>query len=61
MVVNFVLIRYMDATPERWKQRIFLIMSIVLNVGMLFYFKYTNFFPENASAVRSYFGGPELT
>ena len=36
-------------------------MSIVLNVGMLFYFKYTNFFPENASAVRSYFGGPELT
>ena len=61
VVVNFVLIRYMDATPERWKQRIFLIMSIVLNVGMLFYFKYANFFLENASAVRSYFGGPELT
>ena len=61
VVVSFVLIRYMDATPERWKQRIFLIMSIVLNVGMLFYSKYTNFFPENASAVRSYFGGPELT
>ena len=61
VVVNFVLIRYMDATPERWKQRIFLIMSIVLNVGALFYSKYANFFLENASAVRSYFGGPELT
>ena len=36
-------------------------MSIVLNVGMLFYFKYANFFLTNASAVRSYFGGPELT
>ena len=61
VVLNFVLIRYMAAAPERWKQRIFLIMSIVLNVGMLFYFKYANFFLENASAVRSYFGGPALT
>lgn len=61
VVVNFVPIRYIDATPGRWKQRIFLIMSIVLNVGILFYSKYTNFFLENASAVRHYFGGPELT
>ena len=61
VAVNFVLIRFMDASAERWKQRIFLIMSIILNVGMLFYFKYANFFLENASAMRSYFGGPELT
>ena len=61
VVVNFVLIRYMDATPERWKQRIFLILSIIINVGMLFYFKYANFFLDNASAIRSYFGGPPLT
>jgi alginate O-acetyltransferase complex protein AlgI len=61
VVVNFVLIRFMDATAERWKQRIFLILSIVLNVSMLFYFKYANFFLENASAMRAYFGGPPLT
>jgi len=61
VVVNFVLIRFMDATSERWKQRIFLIMSIILNVSMLFYFKYANFFLENASAMRAYFGGPPLT
>ena len=61
VVVNFGLIRYMDATPERWKQRIFLLLSIVLNVGMLFYFKYANFFLDNASAVRTYFGGPALS
>jgi alginate O-acetyltransferase complex protein AlgI len=61
VVLNFVLIRFMDATTERWKQRIFLIMSIVINVGMLFYFKYANFFLDNASAVRSYFGGPALS
>ena len=61
VVVNFGLIRFMDASPDRWKQRIFLILSIVLNVAMLFYFKYANFFLDNASAVRAYFGGPPLT
>lgn len=61
VVVNFFLIRGMDATPERWRQRIYLIVSILLNVSMLFYFKYANFFLDNASAVRSYFGGPALT
>ena len=61
VVVNFGLIRYMAATPDRWKQRIFLVVSIVLNVAMLFYFKYANFFLDNASALRSYFGGPALT
>ncbi|WP_305006203.1 MBOAT family O-acyltransferase [Hymenobacter aranciens] len=61
VVVNFGLIRFMDAAEERWKKRIFLIMSIVINVLMLFYFKYANFFLDNASAIRSYFGGPPLT
>ena len=61
VVVNFVLIRYMDATPDRGRQRLLLVLSIVLNVSMLFYFKYANFFLDNASAVRAYFGGPALT
>ncbi|WP_210513900.1 MBOAT family O-acyltransferase [Hymenobacter terricola] len=61
VVVNFVLIRYMDATSQRSRKRVFLLLSIVLNVGMLFYFKYANFFLDNASAVRSYLGGPALT
>ncbi|MCI1188608.1 MBOAT family protein [Hymenobacter sp. DH14] len=61
VVVNFVLIRFMAAAPERWKQRIFLIMSIVINVAMLFYFKYANFFLDNVSAVGGYFGGEPLT
>jgi alginate O-acetyltransferase complex protein AlgI len=61
VVVNFFLIRFMDGAPERWKQRIFLIISIVLNVSMLFYFKYANFFLENASAIRGYLGGLPLS
>jgi len=61
VVVNFYLIRFMEAAGERGRQRIFLSISILLNVSMLFYFKYANFFLDNASAVRSYFGGPPLT
>ena len=60
VVINFVLIRYMDQAVD-WRKRIFLLLSIVINVAMLFYFKYANFFVENASAMRSYFGGPPLT
>jgi len=61
VVVNFGLIRFMDASTERWKQRIFLIISIILNVSMLFYFKYANFFLDNVSAVRTSLGGPALS
>ncbi|MCC3155911.1 MBOAT family protein [Hymenobacter sp. 15J16-1T3B] len=59
VVVNFVLIRFMDRAAG-WQKRIYLILSIVLNVAMLFYFKYANFFLENASAVRQAAGGPPL-
>ncbi len=61
VVVNFLLIRGMAATPVRWKQRIYLIISIILNVSMLFYFKYANFFLDNASAVRTALGGAALS
>ena len=61
VVANFFLIRGMAAAPARGRQRLFLVGSVVLNVGMLFYFKYANFFLDNASAVRGYFGGGALT
>ncbi|MBX0292573.1 MBOAT family protein [Hymenobacter sp. HSC-4F20] len=60
VVINFVLIRFMDRA-QNWQKRIYLIMSIVLNVAMLFYFKYANFFLENVSAVGQAVGGPALT
>jgi alginate O-acetyltransferase complex protein AlgI len=59
VVVNFVLIRFMDRAAG-WQKRIYLIMSVVINVAMLFYFKYANFFLENASAVREAAGGTPL-
>ena len=61
VLVNFALIRFMDAARDPARKRLFLVLSILLNVAMLFYFKYANFFLDNASALRAYFGGPPLT
>jgi alginate O-acetyltransferase complex protein AlgI len=60
VVVNFILIRFMDKA-ESWQKRICLTMSIIINVAMLFYFKYANFFLENISAVQTSLGGSALT
>ncbi|WP_196955416.1 MBOAT family O-acyltransferase [Hymenobacter guriensis] len=59
VVVNFVLIYLMDRAAG-WRKRIYLIISIVINVAMLFYFKYANFFLENVSTVREATGGTSL-
>ncbi|MCA8832403.1 MBOAT family O-acyltransferase [Hymenobacter pini] len=59
VVLNFVLIRYMDRAVD-WQKKIYLWLSILLNVSMLFYFKYANFFLENTSALSSLLGGPAL-
>ncbi|UOQ73529.1 hypothetical protein [Hymenobacter cellulosilyticus] len=60
VVLNFYLIRLMDAALG-WQKRIYLILSILLNVGMLFYFKYANFFLENVSVLNTALGGDGLT
>jgi alginate O-acetyltransferase complex protein AlgI len=59
VVLNFYLIRLMDAAVG-WQKRIYLTVSILLNVGMLFYFKYANFFLENLSGVKTALGGEAL-
>jgi alginate O-acetyltransferase complex protein AlgI len=57
VVINFFLIRLMAASPERWRQHTYLIISVLLNVGLLFYFKYANFFVAQANEVNNYLGG----
>ena len=60
-LVNFYLVRLMGGTAEKKRQRMLVAASVVLNLGLLFYFKYANFFLENVSALRQLFGSPELT
>ncbi len=45
-VVDFGLSNWLYASQEKWKKKTILIFSIVINLGLLFYFKYTNFFIE---------------
>ena len=43
-VVDFILSNSIYKTKNASKKKILLIVSVVLNLGLLFYFKYTNFF-----------------
>jgi alginate O-acetyltransferase complex protein AlgI len=49
--VDFYLVRAMSEQKTTAAKRKFLILSVCLNVGLLFYFKYCNFFIENINAL----------
>lgn len=45
-VSDFLLARQMDRTVTRWKRKALVVASLCVNLGLLCYFKYTNFFYE---------------
>lgn len=54
--LDFFLVKTMYNAPTKQKQKLFLILSLCLNVGMLFYFKYCNFFIDNFNHVLNTLG-----
>lgn len=50
-ILDFFLVRKMDSYEDRFKRRLFLSFPILLNVGLLCYFKYFNFFLDNANSI----------
>lgn len=46
-LVDFHLVRYMDVMASERKRKLLLLCSVSINLGLLFYFKYCNFFIEN--------------
>jgi len=46
-IVDFFLVRSLHASHSEPRRKLFLILSITLNIGLLAYFKYANFFVEN--------------
>ncbi len=54
--LDFHLVRWMDATKNTLHRRLMLTLSVSVNLGLLFYFKYSNFFIENVNALLSVFG-----
>lgn len=51
--IDYYLVRWMHKTQEEKKKKELLALSILLNLGLLVYFKYSNFFAENVQAFLS--------
>lgn len=55
-IIDFILVRKMDASRSKMTKKLMLVISLSLNIGMLFYFKYSNFFVEQVNVVLSNIG-----
>ncbi|MCU7494548.1 MAG: MBOAT family protein [Ignavibacteria bacterium] len=52
-LVNFFAGKFIGTTEDSLRRKLLLISSIVVNIGVLFYFKYTNFFIDIINHFRS--------
>lgn len=58
--LDFHLVTWMDKTTNETKRKLMLLLSVSINLGLLFYFKYSNFFIENVNAALSLFGDKQI-
>ena len=56
ITIDFFLVRQIDKSADAKRRKLFLVFSIILNIGLLAYFKYANFFVDNFNALLSAFG-----
>lgn len=55
-VVDFFVVRYMASQQQQRKKIALLCLSLAINLGLLFYFKYSNFFIDNINALLQRLG-----
>ena len=60
-IVDFYLVQQMHQVTETKNKRALLILSICINLGLLAYFKYANFFIDNANVVLEGVGFDAVT
>lgn len=58
--LDFFLVNKMHEAKSVKTKKQFLVLSLVMNLGLLFYFKYSNFFIENINAVLGLAGIKEI-
>lgn len=58
--VDFHLVKWMSMTKTQLYRRLMLTLSVSINMGLLVYFKYSNFFIENVNAVLAVFGDNQV-
>lgn len=54
--LDFHLVKWMAASKSKLNRRLMLTLSVSVNLGLLFYFKYSNFFIENFDVLLKAFG-----
>lgn len=59
IAIDFYIIRWMDRS-DGMRKILLISLSVALNIGLLAYFKYANFFMENLSVVLSWMGRPAM-
>lgn len=52
-VLDFLFVQKMHSYTEPFKKKLMLILSLSMNLGLLFYFKYCNFFIDNLNPLLS--------
>ncbi|MBI1268436.1 MAG: MBOAT family protein [Cryomorphaceae bacterium] len=55
-IIDFFIVRKMHESNDEKKRRQLLALSLILNLGLLLYFKYANFFVENVNTLLSSLG-----
>lgn len=66
LTINFFIVKEMskfgqdEATKRGRKKKLLLIASLIINIGLLAYFKYANFFIENFNTLLGYFNLHEV-
>lgn len=59
--LDFYFVKLLHKAQTEQKRKLFLVLSLCLNVGLLFYFKYCNFFIENINALLGIIGTEEIS
>lgn len=59
-LLDFYLVTWMDRTASETRRKLMLTLSVSVNIGLLFYFKYSNFFIENVNQALSVFTDKQI-
>ena len=59
-IIDFYLVQALYKSEQQQRKKLFLTISVLLNLGLLAYFKYANFFIENVNAALGSLGIEQL-
>ncbi len=59
VLADFFIVQAM-ASSEKSRHQVLFWLSVILNIGLLFYFKYMNFFVDQLDAILGWFGGKSV-